>query len=140
MKRKFLSLLLAAAMSLNLATPVLAAETNGSIPNDTSPNTITLESPDPDDDLSMQIWLEEGIPYYTVTLNDYEIVEKSKLGLNTKDIGSFENGFSMGEVQINNVVNEPWYPIVGEQESVEDQYQEAIIPLRNENGTLVVFG
>lgn len=103
-----------------------------------SSDSVTLESPDPDDDLTMTIWLEEGTPYYTVTLNGYQVVEKSKLGMNTKNIGSFESGFTMGEIEVNDVVNEPWEPVVGEQESVEDKYQEAVIPLTNENGTLTI--
>ncbi len=139
--KRSISFLLVAAMGLGLTSPVMAADGFSSA-NDEARNVkadeIVLESPDENDGLSMKIWLEDGTPYYTVTLNGYNLVEKSKLGMNTNDIGSFENGFSMGEVKIKDVENEPWEPVVGDYASVEDKYQEAVIPLTNENGTLTV--
>ncbi len=139
--KRSISFLLAAAMGLGLTSPVMAADGFSSADDDArniKADEIILESPDENDGLSMKIWLEDGTPYYTVTLNGYDLVEKSKLGMNTKDIGSFENGFSMGEVEIKDVENEPWEPVVGDYESVEDKYQEAVIPLTNENGTLTI--
>ena len=139
--KRSLSFLLTAAMGLGLTSPVMAADefaAAGDNAGNVKADEIVLESPDENDGLSMRIWLEDGTPYYTVTLNGYDLVEKSKLGMNTKDIGSFENGFSMGEVEIKDVENEPWEPIVGDYESVEDKYQEAVIPLTNENGTLTI--
>lgn len=139
MKKRIIAGCLTLALCGNLIVPVTAeAVTNKGGRTDITSETVLLESPDPQDDLTMAIWLEEGIPYYKVTLNGYNLVEKSKLGINTKEIGSFESGFTMGDVQVKDVVHEPWKPLVGEQESVEDQYQEAVIPLTNENGTLTI--
>lgn len=142
MKKRIIAGCLTLVMCGNLMFPATAgAKTiaaQGSGRTDVASDAVTLESPDPKDDLTMTIWLEEGTPYYRVTLNGFDLVEKSKLGMNTKDIGSFESGFTVGDIQVKDVVNEPWEPIVGEQESVEDQYQEAVIPLTNENGTLTI--
>ena len=140
-RKKLCALLLAGVMTANIPMTALAGSPgSGAEPEsaDLPDNAVVLESPDPQDDLSMAIWLDNGTPYYKVTLNGYDLVQPSKLGMNTKDIGSFESGFSMGDVEVQDVENQPWRPVVGDQEQVEDQYQEAIIPLTNDNGTLVL--
>lgn len=86
----------------------------------------------PDSDLHMYLWLDNGIPYYSIVYNNEEIVNASQMGIDTT-IGNFISGFQKIEMLSSNSVNTAWSPLVGEKAEIQDKYNEKVFSLIQED-------
>lgn len=140
--KKALCLLTAMSMLPSLMTfaPITAAAEEASISDvQAIPETAwTITAPDAQKELSLSIWVEEGIPYYTIIQHGKTLIGKSRLGLETSDGRNFAQNLTAGEVTIHSIDNGTYNPLVGEQESVPDRYQEITVPLTCEDGSITV--
>lgn len=86
----------------------------------------------PDIDLHMYLWLSEGIPYYSITYKNEEIVRASKLGINTSFIDLSKN-FTDIDILSSDSRDSTWSPIVGEKAVIQNKYNEKVFCLNQNN-------
>ena len=109
-----------------LPTAVFAAP-DGAAPEDA----LTVSAPDVD--LNINIWLQNGQPYYSIDFKGEEMVGASRMGLDTS-LGSLSSGFTGIEEVSSDSLDETWTPITGEKDTIVDKYNEKVFELTNENG------
>lgn len=83
----------------------------------------------------------EGKPNYSVTLKDKKVVNQSFLGLKLKDGTDFTKGFTV-ENSNTSTFDEVWKPVLGEQSSIRNNYNELVINLiqkKSEKRLTIVF-
>ena len=83
----------------------------------------------------------EGKPNYSVTLKDKKLVNQSFLGLKLKDGTDFTKGFTV-ENSNTSTFDEVWKPVLGEQSSIRNNYNELVINLiqkKSEKRLTIVF-
>ena len=83
----------------------------------------------------------EGKPNYSVTLKDKKVVNQSFLGLKLKDGTDFTKGFTV-ENSNTSTFDEVWKPVLGEQSSIRNNYNELVINLiqkKSEKKLTIVF-
>lgn len=83
----------------------------------------------------------EGKPNYSVTLKDKKVVNQSFLGLKLKDGTDFTKGFTV-ENSNTSTFDEVWKPVLGEQSSIRNNYNELVINLiqkRSEKKLTIFF-
>lgn len=83
----------------------------------------------------------EGKPNYSVTLKDKKVVNQSFLGLKLKDGTDFTKGFTV-ENSNTSTFDEVWKPVLGEQISIRNNYNELVINLiqkKSEKRLTIVF-
>lgn len=83
----------------------------------------------------------EGKPNYSVTLKDKKVVNQSFLGLKLKDGTDFTKGFTV-ENSNTSTFDEEWKPVLGEQSSIRNNYNELVINLiqkKSEKKLTIVF-
>lgn len=83
----------------------------------------------------------EGKPNYSVTLKDKKVVNQSFLGLKLKDGTDFTKGFTV-ENSNTSTFDEVWKPVLGEQSSIRNNYNELLINLiqkKSEKKLTIVF-
>lgn len=83
----------------------------------------------------------EGKPNYSVTLKDKKVVNQSFLGLKLKDGTDFTKGFTV-ENSNTSTFDEVWKPVLGEQSSIRNNYNELVINLiqkKSEKMLTIVF-
>ena len=71
---------------------------------------------------------EKGEPQYSLSYFGKDIIKLSKLGLMSKEGGSFNDSFSIEKVDTISV-NESWEPVWGEVKSIKNNYKELKITL-----------
>lgn len=86
----------------------------------------------PDVDLNMYLWLEDGIPYYSVVYKGKEIVTASKMGLNSS-LGNLSEGFTDIQTASSSSQDKTWSPLVGEKAEIHDKYNQKVFCLRHSN-------
>ena len=92
----------------------------------------------PDKDLHLYLWLEDGVPYYSIVYNNEETVSASQMGIDTA-IGSFSSDFREIKILSSNFNDEAWSPLVGEKSEIRDKYNEKVFGLiKNDNKSLSV--
>jgi glucan 1,4-alpha-glucosidase len=69
-----------------------------------------------------------GAPTYSITYKNKPIVQESKLGLRLKNAQNLENDFQILDSKITEF-NESWKPVLGEQASIKNHYNELKISL-----------
>ncbi len=72
--------------------------------------------------------LENGSPTYAVTYNSKAIVQESAMGVKLKDAVGLDAGFTIESTK-SNTFNENWQPVLGEQSSIKNHYNELIVSL-----------
>lgn len=83
----------------------------------------------PNGKLSMSFLLNElGEPYYTLTLNEREVIKPSKMGFVLKGLPDLKEEFEIKNVKRNNH-NEIWKPIWGEVSHIQNNYNELMVEL-----------
>ena len=109
----------------------------------------TLQSPDGKLEMTFQL-TEAGTPQYALTYEGKDIVLPSNLGFEMRgvlkaqqlvynadgtiskedrqDCYSFAEGFAVESVEVASY-NEPWYPVWGEEEVIEENYNELLVNL-----------
>jgi hypothetical protein len=83
----------------------------------------------PDKNLTLTFGLKEnGIPTYQLTYKQKQVIKTSKLGIETKDVPSFLNGFTVTKTE-QATFDENWNPVWGEQKSIRNHYNELLVTL-----------
>lgn len=92
----------------------------------------------PDKDLHLYLWLDNGVPYYSIVYNNEEIVNASQMGIDTT-IGNFSSDFQQIEMLSSNFNDTVWSPLVGEKSEIQDKYNEKVFRLiQSDNKSLSV--
>ncbi len=93
----------------------------------------------PDKNLILRFGLlQDGTPTYELNYKTKPVIKTSKLGLETKDVASFLNGFTVtGSEQ--NTFDEIWSPVWGEQKNIRNHYNELLVTLtqQSQNGRFI---
>ena len=61
----------------------------------------------------------DGTPTYKLNYKNREVIKTSKLGIETKDVASFINGFEIVKSETSSL-NENWTPVWGEEKSIKN--------------------
>ncbi len=69
-----------------------------------------------------------GVPTYQLSYKQKEVIKISKLGIETKDVPSFMDGFTITKTE-QNTSDETWTPVWGEQKSIRNHYNELLVTL-----------
>jgi hypothetical protein len=70
-----------------------------------------------------------GVPNYEVSFNGKTIVYKSSLGIELKDANNLNKNFSI-ESSESKSVDEPWNPVLGEQKTIQNRYNQIVFHLK----------
>lgn len=87
----------------------------------------TLRSPDGKFLLTFKL-IENGIPTYQLSLNEKPVIRESRLAIETKDVPSFINGFSVESVDTSSF-DETWMPVLGEVRQIRNLYRQMAVTL-----------
>ena len=91
----------------------------------------TLQSPDKN--LSMTFSLtDNGTPVYTLSYKNKSVIKTSKLGIETTDIASFTEGFSVKDAATRSF-DETWQPVWGEQKNIRNNYNELAVTIEQKS-------
>ncbi|GAB2547218.1 glycoside hydrolase family 97 protein [Rufibacter soli] len=83
----------------------------------------------PDKNLTLTFELKaNGVPSYHLTYKRKPVIKSSALGLETKDAGSLREGFTVTNTT-QKTVNDTWEPVLGEQKTIRNHYQELLVTL-----------
>ncbi|WP_026705906.1 glycoside hydrolase family 97 protein [Flavobacterium soli] len=83
----------------------------------------------PDKNLTLKFSLiQNGVPSYELNYKNKPVIKSSKLGIETKDIPSFLDGFTIAKVE-NTTFDESWNPVWGEQKTIRNHYTELLVTL-----------
>jgi hypothetical protein len=83
----------------------------------------------PNKNLTLTFGLKEnGIPTYQLTYKQKPVIKTSKLGIETKDVPSFLNGFTVSKTEQASF-DENWNPVWGEQKTIRNHYNELLVTL-----------
>lgn len=83
----------------------------------------------PNGDFSLKFELTNiGTPSYQLSFKQKPVIKPSALGLETIDIPSFTEGFTITKTEKNSV-NDTWDPIMGEQKTIRNNYNELLVTL-----------
>ncbi len=72
--------------------------------------------------------LEKGIPSYSVTYKNKNVILSSHLGINLKDNKNLASDFTVEGTKIASE-NETWKPVLGEQSFIKNQYNQLFVSL-----------
>ncbi|MFD3000625.1 glycoside hydrolase family 97 protein [Pontibacter toksunensis] len=83
----------------------------------------------PDKNLTLTFELKEnGVPYYQLTYKNKPVLKPSRLGIETKDIPPFMEGFTVVNTEQVSVDN-TWNPVWGEQKVIRNHFNELLVTL-----------
>ncbi|MBS7563276.1 glycoside hydrolase family 97 protein [Mucilaginibacter sp. Bleaf8] len=83
----------------------------------------------PDKNLTLTFELQaNGVPTYKLSYKKKPVIKTSKLGLETKDVPPFMDGFTVSKTETSNF-DETWNPVWGEQKSIRNHYNELLVTL-----------
>ena len=91
----------------------------------------TLESPDKNLTLKFSL-TQNGVPVYELTYKNKAIIKSSNLGIETKDVASFTEGFSMKDSKVI-TFDETWQPVWGEQKNIRNNYNELAVTIEQKS-------
>src|SRR4051812_40725960 len=75
----------------------------------------------PDKNLTLKFELQtNGVPTYQLSYKQKPVIKPSKLGLETKDVPSFLDGFMVTKTE-QNTFDESWNPVWGEQKTIRNK-------------------
>ncbi|MBN8642389.1 MAG: glycoside hydrolase family 97 protein [Flavobacteriales bacterium] len=78
----------------------------------------------PSKNISLDFKLNDsGKPLYSVTYKTKKVVNPSFLGIDLKDTDDLDKGFTLLN-QETKTVNEPWNPVLGEQSTIQNKYNQ----------------
>ena len=87
----------------------------------------TITSPDKNLILKFEL-KDNGVPTYQLSYKKKDVIKSSKLGLETKDVPSFLDGFTVTKTEQNSA-DESWNPVWGEQKTIRNNYNELLVTL-----------
>ena len=83
----------------------------------------------PDKNLTLTFGLKEnGIPTYQLTYKHKDVIKSSKLGIETKDVPSMLEGFTITKTEQRSA-DESWEPVLGELKTIRNHYNELLVTL-----------
>lgn len=83
----------------------------------------------PNGDLSLKFELSgNGTPSYQLNYKQKSVIKASTLGIETSDVPSFIEGFTITKTE-NKTVNDTWDPLMGEQKTIRNNYNELVVTL-----------
>ena len=83
----------------------------------------------PDKNLTLKFELQgNGVPTYQLHYKQREVIKPSKLGLETKDVPSFLDGFTITKTE-QSTFDESWNPVWGEEKTIRNHYNELLVTL-----------
>ncbi|WP_432713840.1 glycoside hydrolase family 97 protein [Pedobacter sp.] len=83
----------------------------------------------PDKNLTLKFWIaESGIPTYQLSYKNKQVIKPSKLGIETKDVPSMLEGFTLSNAEQKSV-DESWNPVLGEVKTIRNNYKELLVTL-----------
>ncbi len=83
----------------------------------------------PDKNLTLTFGLKEnGIPTYQLTYKHKDVIKSSKLGIETKDVPSMLEGFTVTKTEQSSA-DESWEPVLGELKTIRNHYNELLVTL-----------
>lgn len=92
-------------------------------------NVQAQEISSPNKNLTLKFSLiQNGVPTYELNYKNKPAIKTSKLGIETKDVPSFLEGFTIVKTE-NATVNESWNPVWGEQKTIQNNYNELLVTL-----------
>ncbi|VXC02768.1 Glucan 1,4-alpha-glucosidase SusB [Flavobacterium sp. 9AF] len=86
----------------------------------------------PSGHLKVQFKLTNGVPYYSVVYKNKSIIKESKLGIYLKEDSDLASNLTLEKTAIESVTNS-WQPILGEQNTIQDNYNQLTIQLLQQN-------
>ncbi len=90
-------------------------------------NAQTITSPDKNFTMKFEL-TAKGEPTYQLTYKKKPVIKQSKLGIATQDVPSFMEGFTVADTKQTSV-NDTWEPIMGEQKTIRNNYNELLVTL-----------
>ena len=91
----------------------------------------TLQSPDKN--LTLKFSLNAtGVPVYELSYKNKVVIKPSKLGIETKDVPSFLDGFSLKDSKTR-TFDETWQPVWGEQKDIRNHYNELSVTIEQKS-------
>ncbi|AWA30827.1 alpha-glucosidase [Flavobacterium magnum] len=87
----------------------------------------------PSGNISLDFRLVEGKPSYSVTYKSKPVVLSSLLGVKLKETTDLASGFSIDSIG-NHSFNESWKPVLGEQSSIVNHYNQMTVALSQSAG------
>jgi hypothetical protein len=91
----------------------------------------TLQSPDKNLTLKFSL-TTNGVPVYELSYKNKTVIKSSNLGIETKDVASFMEGFSMKDSKIT-TFDETWQPVWGEQKNIRNNYNELAVAIEQKS-------
>jgi hypothetical protein len=83
----------------------------------------------PDKNLTLTFELQDnGVPSYKLSYKNKPVIKSSRLGLETNDVPSFMEGFTVTKTEQASV-DDSWNPIMGEQKTIRNNYNELLVTL-----------
>ena len=93
-------------------------------------NAFAQEVKSPDGKLSVSFELSsEGEPTYALSLAGKPVIQKSKLGIELKDLPSFTKGFSIAKTEPSQM-DDTWTPVWGQEKQIRNHYNELAVTLQ----------
>lgn len=90
-------------------------------------NAQTIQSPSKEISVAFKL-TAEGKPSYSVAYKNKQVVNESLLGIALKDTEALDTGFTITNTE-NKSVNESWKPVLGEQSTIQNKYNQATFSL-----------
>jgi hypothetical protein len=91
----------------------------------------TLQSPDKNLTLKFSL-TQNGVPVYELSYKNKAVIKSSNLGIETKDVASFTEGFSMKDSKAT-TFDETWQPVWGEQKNIRNHYNELAVTIEQKS-------
>lgn len=82
----------------------------------------------PNGKMTLNFELQNGVPVYSLKLEEKTIIYPSKLGLELKNTESLLNGFTLAQTETS-AFDETWKPVWGEQKEIRNNYNELAVTL-----------
>ena len=86
----------------------------------------------PNGKMKLAFELQNGVPVYSLTMDEELIIKPSKLGLEIKNEEALTKGFSIADTKTTSF-DETWEPIWGEQAQIRNHYNELEVTLNQES-------
>lgn len=91
----------------------------------------TLQSPDKN--LTLKFSLNaNGVPVYELSYKNKVVIKPSNLGIETKDVPAFLDGFSLKDSKTR-TFDETWQPVWGEQKDIRNHYNELAVTIEQKS-------
>ena len=90
----------------------------------------------PDTQVELRFAVVDGVPQYSLSRAGEAVVLPSRLGYKLLGRDGLEDGFTLTDSAFNSL-DETWEPVLGEERSIRNHYNEMLVKLRQENGAVM---